>query len=346
MLLMGDALGDFDDSIVNCVFWSHDGERVECTAAQIPDVQARANGFLWLELLQPSPPVLEQVQRLFDVHELVIEDVHLAAQRPKLELYESVADDTEHDSFFMVMTPVVAHGGEQDFALGELHVFLDRRVILLLHLGTYCRNFNALERFERMPMRLGRDTSSALHAVMDEVVDDYMPWRGVFEEHLDALESQVVSNDLREQKVLTELYALKRSILRLRQALLPVEEMTRSLTAGVHRKNVSKVMRPYFRDVHDHVAQLLAGLDFLRESQMGVLNLHIALGANRQGIVVRKLAGWGAILAVPTMVFSMYGMNFNNMPELHWVWGYPLTLVLTLLGSYGLHRWLKRSGWL
>jgi magnesium transporter len=105
-------------------------------------------------------------------------------------------------------------------------------------------------------------------------------------------------------------------------------------------------MRPYFRDVHDHVMQLLAGLDFLREAQMGVLNLHIALGANRQSIVVRKLAGWGAILAVPTMVFSMYGMNFVNMPELHWVWGYPLILVLTLLGSVGLHRWLKRSGWL
>jgi magnesium transporter len=343
---MGDALGGFDDAIVHCVAWSPLGERVECTAAQIPDMLSQPGGFLWLELLQPSPTVLEQVQSLFDVHELAIEDVHLAAQRPKLELYESAVEDAERDSFFMVLTPVVAHGGTQDFALGELHVFLDKRVILLLHLGRYCRNFNALERFERTPMRLGRDMSSALHAVMDEVVDDYMPWRGVFEEHLDALESQVVSNDTREQKILTDLYALKRSILRLRQALLPVEEMTRSLTAGMHRKNVSKLMRPYFRDVHDHVVQLLAGLDFLREAQMGVLNLHIALGANRQGIVVRKLAGWGAILAVPTMVFSMYGMNFDNMPELHWEWGYPLTLLLTLLGSYGLHRWLKRSGWL
>lgn len=350
MHLMGDALGDFDDAIVNCVAWSKDGSRMQCTAAQIPDVLAQPDGFLWLELRQPSPPVLARVQSLFDVHELAIEDVHLAEQHPKFEVYEPVVGETVRESFFMVLTPVVTrgatHGGASDFSLGELHVFLDERVILLLHLGRYARDFDALGRFERAPLRLGRGMSNALHAVLDEVVDYYIPWHGTFEERLDALERQVISDNVREQGVLTELYALKRTILRLRHALVPVEEMTLSLVAGTHRQNIPKVMRPYFRDVHDHVVQLLAGLDFLRESQMGVLNLHIALGANRQGIVVRKLAGWGAILAVPTMVFSMYGMNFQNMPELDWKFGYPLVMVVTLVGSTLLHRWLRRSGWL
>ena len=346
MHLMGDALGDFDDAIVNCVAWSQDGKRVECVAAQISDMLAQPGGFMWLELRQPSPAVLEQVQSLFDVHELAIEDVHLAEQRPKFEAYEPVLGETERESFFMVLTPVVAHSTSHDFSMGELHVFLDARVILLLHLGRCARDFGALERFENAPLRLGRGMCNALHAVLDEVVDDYIPWHGAFEDRLDALERQVISDNVREQGVLTELYALKRTILRLRHALLPVEEMTLSLVTGAHRQSIPKLMRPYFRDVHDHVVQLLAGLEFLRESQIGVLNLHIALGANRQGIVVRKLAGWGAILAVPTMVFSMYGMNFQNMPELDWKFGYPLVMLVTLLGSTWLHRWLKRSGWL
>lgn len=346
MHLMGDALGDFDDAIVNCVAWSQDGRRMECAAAQIPDMLAQPGGFLWLELRQPSPLVIEQVQSLFHVHELAIEDVHLAEQHPKFEVYEPVEGERERESFFMVLTPVVAHGTTHDFSLGELHVFLDARVILLLHLGHYSRNFNALERFERAPLRLGRGMCNALHAVLDEVVDDYIPWHSVFEERLDALERQVISNNVREQGVLTDLYALKRLILRLRQAVIPIDDMALSLVAGAHRQSVPKLMRPYFRDVHDHVVQLLTGLDFLRESNMGVLNLHIALGANRQGVVVRKLAGWGAILAVPTMVFSMYGMNFQNMPELDWKFGYPLVMFVTLVGSVLLHRWLRRSGWL
>ncbi|MDD2893751.1 MAG: magnesium and cobalt transport protein CorA [Halothiobacillaceae bacterium] len=346
MHLMGDALGSFDDAIVNCVAWSADGRRTECSAAQIPDMLAQPGGFLWLELRQPSPLVLEQVQSLFHVHELAIEDVHLAEQHPKFEVYEPVLGEAERESFFMVLTPVVTHGTGHDFALGELHVFLDARVILLLHLGRYARDFDALGRFEHAPARLGRGMVNALHAVLDEVVDNYTPWHGAFEERLDALERQVISNNVREQGVLTDLYALKRLILRLRHAVIPVEEMTLSLVAGAHRQSVPKLMRPYFRDVHDHIVQLLTGLDFLRESHMGVLNLHIALGANRQGVVVRKLAGWGAILAVPTMVFSMYGMNFQNMPELDWKFGYPMVMLITLAGSTLLHRWLRRSGWL
>jgi len=344
--LMGDALGDFDEAVVHCVAWFPDGSRQECVAAQIPDVLADPQSFLWLELRQPSPLVLERLQSLFGLHELAIEDVHLAEQHPKFEAYEPVTGEYERQNFFMVLTPVVSHGDSKDFALGELHVFLDERVILLLHLGRCSQQFNAMERFKRAPLRLGRGMSNALHAVLDEVVDDYMPWRNVFEERLDALERHVISGQLRETAVLTDLYALKRAILRLHHAAQPMEEMTRSLIAGAHRQNIPKLMRPYFRDVQDHVVQLLAGLGYLRESQMGVLNLYIALDANRQGVVVRKLAGWGAILAVPTMVFSMYGMNFQNMPELDWSFGYPMIMLLTFVGSAALHRWLRRSGWL
>jgi magnesium transporter len=344
MRLMGDDLGGFNEAIVHFQAWSNGKPSESCMPEDIPAVLNDPQGFLWLELQQPSPEAIARLQALFGLHELAIEDVTLAAQRPKLEIYNQDTGALETETLFVVLNPVVSRSGVLE--LGELHVFLEERFIVLLHLGQCSPQFSAIERFMHAPLRLGRGRANALHAVLDEVVDDYLPWQRVFEERLDALENQVISDRANEHGVLTDLYTLKREVLRLRMELQPLEEVARSLSSGVHPQLVSKPMRPYFRDVHDHVMQLLAGLDFLREAQMGVLNLHIALGANRQSIVVRKLAGWGAILAVPTMVFSMYGMNFVNMPELHWVWGYPLILVLTLLGSVGLHRWLKRSGWL
>jgi len=342
MRLMGDALGDFTDSIVHCQAWSGGVLRAECSPENIPAVLDDPQGFLWLELQQPGPEVLAHLQSLFGLHELAIEDVHLAAQRPKLEIYNPGAGEAE--TLFMVVKPV--HHVTGPLELGELHVFLEERFIVLLHLGQRGLAFSALERFMRAPARLGRGRANALHAVLDEVVDDYLPRQAALAEQLEQLEEQVIANAQREQDTLTGLYAFKRDLLRLRAATVPLEEIARSLSGGGHPKLVPSAMRPYFRDVHDHIAQLLAELELLREAQLGLLNLHVALSAHRQGVVVRKLAGWGAILAVPTMVFSLYGMNFEVMPELTWTWGYPLVMLLTLLGSAGLHRWLKRSGWL
>ena len=346
MYLMGDSLGDFAASVLHCAAWRRDGSRLECAVNQIPELLAEEGSFLWLELRQPSPLVLAQLQALFGVHELAIEDASLADQHIKFEAYESDAGHAGSESYFMVLAPAVSAEGTYELALGELHVFLNERVILLLHLGHYCRSFAALTRFERASTRLGRGMNNALHAVLDEVVDDYMPWRNRFEERLDTLEGQVIAGRIRDLGVLTDLYALKRAILHLHHAAQPLREIAVSLASGAQRHGVPKPLRPYFRDVQDHLNQLIAGLEYLREAQAGVMNLSIALEANRQGVVVRKLAGWGAILAVPTMVFSMYGMNFENMPELDWILGYPLVMLVTLVGSVVLHRWLKRSGWL
>ena len=346
MYLLGDSLGDFTSSVLHCAAWRKDGSKLECSVEQLADLLAEEGTFLWLELRQPSPPVLAELQTLFGMHDLAIEDARQADQHIKFEVYETDDEHPGAESFFMVLAPAVSAHGAQELALGELHVFLNQQVILLLHLGHYCQSFDALKRFERAVPRLGLGMNNALHAVLDEVVDDYMPWQSFFEARLDHLESQIISGRLKDLSVLTDLYALKRGLLHLHHAALPLREVTSALISGAQRHGVPKALRPYFRDVQDHLNQLLAGLDYLREAQMGAMNLSIALEANRQGVVVRKLAGWGAILAVPTMVFSMYGMNFQDMPELDWKFGYPLVIVLTLLGSAVLHRWLKRSGWL
>ena len=350
MRLMRDAQGGFSDAIVHCQAWSSGVPRPSCTLEDIPTVLNDPHGFLWLELRQPGPDVLSRLQSLFGLHDLAIEDVHLASQRPKLETYSHASGRGESETLFMVVKPLL--DSVVTIELGELHVFLEERVIVLLHLGPLGGAFAALERFKRAPARLGRGRANALHAVLDEVVDGYLPCKVRLEERLDDLEEQVVAHKLREQDTLTGLYAYKRELLKLRAAVQPLEEMTRSLgISGAYPELVTKAMRPYFRDVHDHITQLLSELDAQREVQLGLLNLHVALAAHRQGVVVRKLAGWGAILAVPTMVFSLYGMNFEFMPELKWAYGYPFALglmlmLLTLLGSMGLHRWLKRSGWL
>ncbi|TQV62085.1 MAG: magnesium and cobalt transport protein CorA [Halothiobacillaceae bacterium] len=345
MKLMGDGLRSFGDAVVQCQAWSSGEPRPSCSLDDIPAVLKDPQGFLWLELQQPGPDVVSHLQGLFGLHELAIEDVHLAAQRPKLETYSHASGGGEGETLFMVVKPLLDSSGGVE--LGELHVFLEERVIVLLHLGQVGSAFAALERFRRAPARLGRGRANALHAVLDEVVDDYLPSRVGLEERLDDLEGQVIDDKLREQETLTSLYAYKRDLMKLRGAAQPLEEMTRSLgVSGAYPEWVTKIMRPYFRDVHDHITHLLSELDAQREAHLGLLNLHIALAAHRQGVVVRKLAGWGAILALPTMVFSLYGMNFEVMPELKWTWGYPLVMSLTLLGSVGLHRWLKRSGWL
>ncbi|MFZ5580598.1 MAG: magnesium and cobalt transport protein CorA [Pseudomonadota bacterium] len=343
MRLMGDALGDFGEAVAHCAAWSGSASCADFSIDRIPDVLADPQGFLWLELEQPAPGVLDILQGVFGLHELAVEDAQLAAQRPKLEFY-APASGEHPDILFLVLKPVLDRADALD--LGELHVFFGTRFAVLLHLGKRGRSFAALDRFRRAPASLGRGRANALHAVLDEVVDDYAPCKLALEARLDTLEEKVISDRLREQDTLTGLYAIKRELLKLRSAAQPLEDVTRSLASGGHPELVSSSMRPYFRDVHDHVAQLLSELDALREAQLGLVNLHIALSAHRQGVVVRKLAGWGAILAVPTMVFSLYGMNFEVMPELKWPWGYPLVMVLTLAGSVGLHRWLRRSGWL
>lgn len=346
MYLIGDSLGDFASSVLHCAAWRRDGVAAACEVQHLPELLADENVFLWLELHQPSPPVLAQLQQLFAVHELAIEDARLADQHIKFEVYDDTPQEDGDEHYFMVLAPAIRSSDPHELHLGELHVFLSKRAILLLHLGAYCPSFTALKRFERAPERLGRGMHTALYAVLDEVVDDYMPWRTRFEVRLDTLEDRIISGKIKDLSVLTDLYALKRAALRLQHVAQPLREITHQLMSNTRAHGVPKTLRPYYRDVHDHLNQLLAGLDEIREAQMAAMNLSIALEANRQGVVVRKLAGWGAILAVPTMVFSMYGMNFENMPELDWWFGYPLVMLITLAGSVWLHRVLKRSGWL
>lgn len=318
-----------------CQSWSAGQARGACSLEDIPRLLEDAQGFLWLEVVEPNHDMVEQLQGLFGLHELAMEDVRHAEQRAKLENFGEV--------MFLVLKP--AQVENESLMLGEVHVFLAPRFVLLIHHGYPEAERAALRRFQQLPARLGRGMGAALHAVLDSVVDGYLPLTERFSERLEALEEQVISGRMEEMDTLARLHELKRDMLRLRSVAQPLEEITRQL-ATLHPDTVTLPMRPYLRDVHDHLVRFLSGLDTLREEHLGLAHLQLGLAAHRQNVVVRKLAGWGAILAVPTMLFSLYGMNFQYMPELQWRWGYPVLLGVTLIVGLGLHRWFKRSGWL
>ncbi len=322
-------------TLVCCRYWSDGKARGSCAVEDVPGLLHDAQGFVWLEISSPDHALIERLQGLFGLHELAMEDVLVAEQRPKLESFGEV--------LFLVLKPLLAAG--EELAFGEVHAFFSPRFCLLIQHGPMDTRLEALHRFEQLPERLGRGMGAALHSVLDAAVDGYMPLEDRFDERLEELEAQVIAGRMQEMATLAHLHELKRDMLRLSAAARPLEEISRQLTT-LYAELITPPLRPYFRDVHDHLAHLLGSLDTLREEHNGLAHLQLSLAAHQQNVVVRKLAGWGAILAVPTMVFSLYGMNFHYMPELAWPWAYPAVLALTLLGGIGLHRLFKRSGWL
>ncbi len=200
------------------------------------------------------------------------------------------------------------------------------------------------ERCEEKPQMLAKGPAFALYALLDFISDNYQPVVSHFETVFDALESDVFKGRF-DEATLERLYDMKIQLLQLRNAVVPIEDICLQLMR-LHDDLIPKDMRAYFRDVHDHVARIISTLDNLREMLTAAMQVNLALVTVRQNDVVKRLAGWGAVLAVPTVVFSLYGMNFEVMPELHWRFGYPALLGGTLVICLLMYRKLKQSGFL
>jgi magnesium transporter len=182
-----------------------------------------------------------------------------------------------------------------------------------------------------------------LYAVLDFVADNYQPIVEKLEQDFEAIETDIFT-DRFDRLVIERLYALKRQLLELRNAALPLAEISAELMR-LHEDLIPKELRAYFRDVQDHVSRLVGLIDGMRDMLTTAMQVNLALVANNQNEVVKRLAGWGAILAIPTVIFSLYGMNFEWMPELKWRAGYPLAVGATLLGCVFVYRRLRRAGW-
>ena len=320
--------------IVNSIAY-REGKRVgEIPIEDISEVVKEPHTFVWVGLHDAAPALLLKIQEEFDLHELAIEDALKAHQRPKLETYGS--------SLFVVVK--TAQMLDEQVSYGETHFFVGSNFLVSVRHGCTQGYAQLRARSEQTPHMLAKGPAYALYALLDFIVDNYQPVMTHFENAFKALEADIFKGQFRSEAI-ERLYDLKTQLNELRDAVTPIEDIAQQLTR-LHADLIPKEMNPYYRDIHDHVAREIATLDSLREMLTTAMQVNLALVAVRQNEVVKALAGWGAVLAVPTVVFSLYGMNFRVMPELQWHFGYPVVVAATAIACSLLYRKLKRSGWL
>jgi magnesium transporter len=285
-------------------------------------------------LTAPDPDLMLKLQEEFSLHELAIEDSHKAHQRPKVELYDNVL-------FIAVHTVQML---DEQVRFGETHLFLGERFLLTVRHGSSVSYAPARARCERDPEYLAAGPSFGLYAVLDQIVDNYFPIVDGFREALDVLERDIFDQAFRRGTI-ERLYQLKRELTRLRLAVAPLQDVLAPLER-LYPNLIHPDTRLYFRDVLDHAVRINESTDTLREMLTAAMSVNLALVTVAQGEVVKRLAGWAALLAVPTLVTGWYGMNFELMPELSTRFGYPGVLVLTLGIVLLLYRKLKKVRWL
>jgi magnesium transporter len=311
-----------------------DGKRIgKTTIDDISEVIAQAGTFVWLGLHEPDDAQLRRIQHEFGLHELAIEDAHHAHQRPKIEVYSN--------SVFIVLKTAQLEDGHVVY--GETHLFVGKNFLVSVRHGVSSSYEQVMQRCADGTKGLSKGPGFAVYAILDFVADNYQPVVVQFEKDFDAIEADIFK-DRFDRLVIERLYDLKRNLLELRNAALPLAEISAELMR-LHEDLIPKELRAYFRDIQDHVSRLVGLIDGMRDMLTTAMQVNLALVANNQNEVVKRLAGWGAILALPTVIFSLYGMNFKWMPELQWQAGYPLTVAVTALGCALVYRRLRRAGW-
>ena len=296
----------------------------------------RHDQFVWMGLVEPEQDLLRRVQRQFHLHDLAIEDAYNAHQRPKLEQYE--------DSLFVVLrTAQLAHETRK-LEFGETHVFVGRNYVVTVRHGSVQSMAGLRARCECTPRLLAQGPGYVLYALMDFVVDQYLPVVQYYEEQVQEIEEEILDGVVSTEST-ARIYRLKRDLLALRRAVTPLVEVCNRLMRFDFAQ-VPADTRPYFRDVYDHVVRVNETIDAQRELLTTALEAKLSLMSVAQSEHMKRLAAWAAMIAVPTMIAGIYGMNFQNMPELAWRYGYFASLVVMVLACAALYTGFKRSGWL
>lgn len=324
-----------EPGVVNCVAYSFAGERISSiTVDEISDVLKEPDKFVWVGLLEPDEPLLEKLQEEFGLHDLAIEDAHAAHQRPKVEAYGN--------SLFVVAQTAHVINGRIEF--GETHVFLGRNFIVVVRHGASLSYAPARRTCEQDPEMLAMGPSFCLYAVLDFIVDNYMPIVSSFREQLHDLEDDIFGSTY-NRSTIRSLYNLKKDLVTLQLAVAPLQDVLSQLMR-LYPGNIQDDTRPYFRDVYDHAARIGQSTDAMREMLTAAISVNLAVVGVSQNDDVKRLAGWAALLAVPTLLTGWYGMNFENMPELSEPHAYPVMLVAVATICGALYWRLKRSKWL
>jgi magnesium transporter len=290
--------------------------------------------FLWIGLYEPEEELLRTAQQHFGLHDLAIEDAHNAHQRPKVELFG--------ESLFLVLRTAQMQDGQ--IAYGETHIFVGKSYLITVRHGASLSYLDARNRLERKPEMLKLGVQAALHAVVDFVADNFFPVIDEIARELAEIENHVLDETL-NVTVIGRIYHLRQQLLGMRNAVSPLLEVCSKLDR-LQCPVLTPEIQPYFRDVHDHVMHVAEAIDNLRAGLAAAFETEMLLAGSRQNDIVRQLAAWAAMLAVPTAIAGIYGMNFDNMPELKWEMGY-FGVLGTIAVVCGFLYWkFKRAGWL
>jgi magnesium transporter len=323
-------------AVIDCAAYARGARAAALSVDQIQGALACEDQFVWIGLYEPEQSLLRQVQQQFGLHDLAIEDAINAHQRPKIELYE--------DSVFVVLRTAqrVAATGRLEF--GETHVFLGRNYIVTVRHGSIRSHVGVRQRCEATPHLLSQGPGYVLYSLMDFIVDQYLPIVREIEEEVQELEG-VVLDDPTATDATARIYLLKRDLVSLRRAVAPLADVCNRLLR-FDIPHIPADTRPYFRDVYDHIVRLNESIDAQRELLTSALEAHLSLMTVAQNEHMKRITAWAAMIAVPTMIAGVYGMNFKNMPELQWRYGYIFSLASMVIACLGLYVGFKRSKWL
>jgi magnesium transporter len=320
--------------LINCVAYQ-DGRRLaDIPVDQIHLFVNEPDCFVWVALADPEPAELEVMQKEFSLHELAVEDARHGHQRPKIEEYD--------ESLFVVLQMIEPSDG--DLNVGEAAIFVGKNYVLSVRSRAKRGFTDVRERCEREPELLRHGPGYVLYALMDAVVDRYFPILDAVETELENVEQRIFANQTTRVNV-EDLYDLKRKLMILKHAAEPLLDATARLFGGRVPQHCAG-LHDYFRDVYDHLLRLNQSIDSERDMITTAISVNLSLITIQENEVVKRFAAYGALVAVPTMIVGVYGMNFDYMPELRSPWGYPVTLgVMAAIDVYLFYRF-RKAGWL
>jgi len=329
--------------IVDCAIY-REGRRAE-GADDLSDALERCRAgkraFVWIGLHEPTEDEFDLVTKEFGLHPLAVEDALKAHQRPKLEVYE--------DSLFMVLKPVSYEPRSDTVTSGEVMVFVGDSFVVTVRHGEESPLTGIRQRLESDPETLRHGPTAVLHSIADATVDHYLEVSTELGTDLEELEAEVFSPHLGgSRNTASRIYAFKRQVQEFRRATVPLAvPLARLAGSGLGTVPfVDDEAQPFFRDVNDHLLRVNESVEALDRLVSDILSAHLAQMSVRQNDDMRKISAWAAMAAVPTMIAGIYGMNFDHIPELHWLWGYPAVIALMTVLEILLFRLFKRRGWL
>jgi len=320
--------------LINCVAYQNGSRLADIEIEEISDYVHRPECFVWVALRDAGVSELEMLQCQFLLHELAVEDAKHGHQRPKLEEYG--------DSIFGVMHLIeMAHG---ELKVGEVNVFVGDNYVLSVRNRSHQALLGVRERCEREPQLLRQGSGFVLYALMDAVVDRYFPIVDMLGSELEKIEEDIFAKGSARVNI-ERLYGLKRKVMVLKHAVSPLMEAAGKLYSGRVPKVCSN-SQEYFRDVYDHLSRINTSIDTIRDTIGTAIQVNLSMVAIEESEVNKRLAAWAGIFAVATAFAGIWGMNFSEMPELGWKYGYPVALGVIAAACGTLYFRFKRAGWL